>query len=71
MKKFTQYINENMDISLTNNSDDFDSQNYEYAKWIFEKEESRPPNMNNIQDMRMVSSIEVGIRYTRKQLQKD
>jgi hypothetical protein len=47
---------------------DFDEQNYEFAKWIFEKEEGREPNMNNTKDMNAVAMLEVGVRYTRNYL---
>lgn len=50
------------------NFGDFDEQNYEFAKWIFEKEEGRKPNMNDAKDMNAVATIEVGVRYTRTQL---
>lgn len=50
--------------------EDFDVQNYEFAKVVFEKEEGRKPNMNNTQDMNLVATLEVGIKYTRINLEK-
>lgn len=47
---------------------DFDEQNYEFAKWIFEQEEGREPNMNDTKDMNAVAMLEVGVRYTRNYL---
>lgn len=44
---------------------DFDKENYEFAKWVFEKEEGRKPNMNDTKDMNAVSLLEVGIKYSR------
>lgn len=46
--------------------EDSDLQNYESAKMIFSLEEGREPNMANIEDTRMVSAIETGIKYSRK-----
>ena len=45
--------------------EDFDEQNYEFAKIIFQKEEGREPNMNDTKDMNLVAALEVGVRYTR------
>lgn len=46
--------------------DDFDEQNFEFAKVIFEIEEGRQPNMNIVEEMNLVATIEIGIRHTRK-----
>jgi hypothetical protein len=53
---------------LDNISDDFDQQNFEYAMYVFEQEESRKPDMNDVKDMNAVAILEVGIRYTRNNL---
>jgi hypothetical protein len=64
IKRFKQF-EENKLTQIINKHDDFDRQNYEFAKWIFQKEEGREPNMNNDKDMNAVAIIEVGVRYTR------
>jgi hypothetical protein len=46
-------------------NDNFDESNYEFAKWVFEKEEGRKPNMNDTTEMNLVATLEVGIRYAR------
>lgn len=45
-------------------SDDFDVQNFEMAKQVFEKEEGRKPNMNS-NDMNVVAILETGIKHVR------
>ncbi len=72
----TQYLklkNDYSDKILNISSDirgfeDFDEQNYEFAKWVFEKEEGRKPNMNDTKEMVLVAALEVGIRYTRNHI---
>jgi hypothetical protein len=68
IKRFNE-SEENLNISdVISSFDDFDEQNYEIAKWIFEQEEGRKPNMNDTQDMNVVAMLEVGVRYTRNYL---
>jgi hypothetical protein len=62
-------INKNISIIITN-FEDFDEQNYEIAKLIFHTEEGREPNMNNVNDMNLVSALEVGVRHIRNYLTK-
>ncbi len=60
---------ENLNISdVISSFEDFDEQNYEIAKIIFQKEEGREPNMNDVKDMNLVAALEVGVRYTRNYL---
>ena len=60
---------ENLNISdVISSFDDRDEQNFEFAKWIFEREEGRKPNFNDVKDMNAVAMLEVGIRYTRNYL---
>lgn len=53
---------------LLNTIHDFDEQNYEIAKLIFENEEGRKPNMNDPTEMNVVATLEVGIRNARNYL---
>lgn len=57
-------LSENSNISDIN-TDDLDEKDFYFAKWIFEQEEGRAPNMNNMKDMNAVAMIEVGVRYAR------
>ncbi len=60
---------ENLNISdVISSFNDFDEQNYEIAKWIFEQEEGRKANMNDTKDMNAIAMLEVGVRYTRNYL---
>ena len=64
LKTFEQYGSNKL-AEIISNYDDFDRQNYEFAKWIFLQEEGRKPNMNTDKDMNAVAILEVGVRYTR------
>ena len=68
IKRFNE-SEENLNISdVISSFEDFDEQNYEIAKIIFQKEEGREPNMNDVNDMNLVAVLEVGVRYTRNYL---
>ena len=44
---------------------------YNEAKIAFKNSEGREPNMNNIEDMRIISAIQLGIEHILKILYKD
>ena len=50
---------------------DEDTENYEFAKYVFEQEEGEKPNMNKASIARVVGEIEVGIRYQRNKQQNE
>ena len=66
LKKFEQFETDNNKLKeIINTYDDFDEQNYEFAKWIFQQEENREPDMDTTKDMNCVAMLEVGVRYAR------
>jgi len=66
LKKFEQFETDNNKLKeIINTYDDFDEQNYEFAKWIFTQEEGREADMDTVKDMNCVAMLEVGVRYAR------
>ena len=61
--ELTQLISERVKKIVT--EQDNDIQDWDFAKQIFEIEESRKPNINEMKDMTAVSFIQAGVRHQR------
>lgn len=65
IKTFEQFEHNKL-TEIINKYEDFEKQSWEFAKWVFEQEEGREPNINNDRDLNAVSLLQVGINWARK-----